>query len=61
MRHFSRTELIDYRRLKRRGQTNVLIAMRWRRRTAEVDIALNALLGRGEGDAADVLNRRALS
>jgi hypothetical protein len=59
MRHFSFSELADYRALKRRRQTNALIGKRWRRTAAEVDLALNALLGRDVGEAADVLNKRA--
>jgi hypothetical protein len=58
MRHFSASELRDYRTLKRRRQTNDLIGKRWRRTAAEVDIALNALLGREEWAAADALNKR---
>lgn len=59
MRHFSISELRDYRRLKRRRQPNAVVAERWRRDPAEVDIALNALLGRDERHASDVLNGRA--
>ena len=58
MRHFSFSELDNYRSLKRRGQTNALIASRWRRTPGEVDVALNAMLGRDVCEAADVLNRR---
>ena len=58
MRHFSFSELTDYRALKRRRQTNALIASRWRRTPAEVDRALWALVGADVGVAADVLNGR---
>jgi len=60
MRHFSCSELDNYRALKRRGQTNDLIASRWRRTAGEVDIALNTMLGRDVREAADRLNRRAV-
>ncbi len=59
MRHFTPSELANYRALKRRRQTNALIASRWRRTAREVDIALNVLLGRDPWAAADVLNGRA--
>lgn len=59
MRHFSISELTNYRALARRRQTNALIASRWRRTPGEVDRARNAMLGRDEGEAADVLNGRA--
>lgn len=58
MKHFTISELADYRRLKRRRQTNDLIAKRWRRGVDEVDRALWALFGCDEGQAADALNGR---
>lgn len=59
MRHFSVSELEDYRKLARRRQSNALIAQRWRRTPQEIDRARNAMLGRDEREAADVLNGRA--
>lgn len=56
LRHFTTSELANYRRLKRGRWTNFEIAHLWRRDPGEVDIALNALLGRTPLDAAAVLN-----
>ena len=58
MRHWSTSEVTNVRALKRRRQTNALIASRWRRTPAEIDLAPSALLGRDPWDAADALNRR---
>ena len=60
-RLFTPRELSTYRPLKRGNWSNAAIGQRWRRKPAEVDIALNALMGRTAREAALELNFRLLA
>lgn len=51
-------ELAQLRMLKRMGHGNTALGLRFGRTATDIDIALNALLGRTPAEAAATLNER---